>query len=86
MKIGVQKGTKRGPYKRSQRKKEIQNIEASDGMSYEEIAQVLGITPGDVKRIEEQAMNKLRKPSKQNKSLHKYHSIKLSEADQNLEN
>ena len=85
MKIGVQKGTKRGPYKRSQMKKEIHNLESQDGMSYEEIAQVLGITPGEVKRIEAEAMKKLRRPSAPNKELHKYNSIKLSEADQNLE-
>jgi len=85
MKIGVQKGTKRGPYKRSKMKKEVHNLDSQDGMSYEEIAQIMNITPGEVRKIEEDAMKKLRRPSQTNKKLHGYHGIKLSEADSNLE-
>jgi len=82
--IGVIKGTKRGPYKRAQRKKEINDLEIEDGMSYEEISQVLGISVGEVKAIEIQAMKKLRMPSVVNKSLHRYDDIKLSDSDKNL--
>jgi len=82
--IGVIKGTKRGPYKRSQQKKSVDNLDVEDGMSYEEIAIVLGITVGEVKTIEHQAMQKLRRPSALNKSLHHYDDIKLSDSDKNL--
>jgi len=82
--IGVQKGTKRGPYKRSQQKKSVDNLDIEDGMSYEEIAVVLGISVGEVKTIEIQAMKKLRRPSALNKTIHGYHNIKLSDSDKNL--
>ena len=73
-KIGVQKGTKRGPYKRSQEKKEIKEI-SNDGMSYQEIATIMGISPSEVKEIEQRALKKLRVPSVLNKMLKTYHKI-----------
>jgi len=73
-KIGVQKGTKRGPYKRSQEKKEIKEV-SEDGMSYQEIATIMGITPSEVKAIEQKALQKLRSPNMLNKILKSYHKI-----------
>ena len=73
-KIGVQKGTKRGSHKRSQEKKEIKEI-AEDGMSYQEIATIMGISPSEVKAIEQRALQKLRSPNMLNKMLKSYHKI-----------
>ena len=75
--IGVQKGTKRGTYARSARKREIRDEIQEDGMSYSEIAAVLKISVGEVKEIERSAFRKLKKPTVKNKDLFDYHSIKL---------
>ena len=64
------KGNKRGPYKRVQDKKNVEMSE--DGMSYQEIARVLGISVLEVKKIERRALQKLQAPGGQNGKLHKY--------------
>jgi len=72
-KMGVKRGTKRGSYKRAQMKRETQDSEdINDGMSYEEIAKVLHITPLEVQRIEKIALKKLKLPNATNKEFHKY--------------
>ena len=43
-----------------------------DGMSYEEISKILGISKREVRRIEREAIQKLQEPSKINKKLHRY--------------
>ena len=76
-KIGVQKGTKRAPYARCKQKREFKSEDLQGGLSYQEIGEILGIHPGEVQRIEAEAMRKLRKPSAENRKLHGYNQIKL---------
>ena len=71
---GVQKGQKRGSYKRPEMKRKQKEITA-DGLSYQEIAAIMGITSAEVKRIETIALKKLRTPGGINKSLHLYNNI-----------
>ncbi len=73
-KVGVQKGTKRGTYKRSKMKRELKDI-TEDGLSYQEIAAILGISADAVKKIEQHALKKLRVPGGINKKLHIYNNI-----------
>ena len=76
--MAVQKGQKRGSYKRSQQKRELQeNTTPEDGMSYLEIANILGISVAEVKKIEKSALSKLKSPSAKNQQLHRYHKINL---------
>ena len=44
-----------------------------DGMSYGEIAEILGISKAEVRKIENQALRKLQKPNTLNKKLRIYH-------------
>jgi len=43
-----------------------------DGMSYDEIATVLGISKAEVRRIEYQALKKLKQPTETNKKVSRY--------------
>ena len=65
-------------FKKQSRKEYKQEIRdnaciVEDGMSYDEIAEVLGISKVEVKRIEKAALGKLQKPTEKNKILRKYH-------------
>lgn len=76
--MAVQKGQKRGTYKRAHQKTELQeNLTPEDGMSYIEIASILGISVPEVKKIERSALSKLKRPSDKNQKLHKYWNIGL---------
>lgn len=68
------KGSKRGPYKRAEMKRELKEV-TEDGLSHQEIAVILGISSSEVKRIEEQALKKLRRPGGINQSLWDYIKI-----------
>ncbi len=72
--MGVQKGTKRGSYKRSTEKRKQKEIN-EDGLSYQEIAAILGITSNEVKQIEQRALKKLRIPGGINRGLFVYDKI-----------
>jgi DNA-directed RNA polymerase sigma subunit (sigma70/sigma32) len=50
-----------------------------EGMSYEEIAKVLGISKNKVKNIEERALKKLKVPTEKNKRFWEYLKEKASE-------
>jgi len=76
--IGVQKGTKRAPYARCKQKREFKSEDLQGGLSYQEIGEILGIHPGEVQRIEAEAMRKLRKPSEKTRKLHGYHNTHLT--------
>ena len=76
--IGVQKGTKRAPYGRCKQKREFKSEDLQGGLSYQEIADILDITPGDVMRIEAEALRKLKKPSEATRKLHGYHNTHLT--------
>jgi len=69
--MGVQKGTKRGPYKRCQSKRQKKNI-TEDGLSYQEIARIMDIPASMVKEIERKAFKKLLLPTDKNKKFRKY--------------
>jgi len=71
---GVAKGDKRGPYKmrKNQRGKEEFH---EDGMSYQEIAELMNLTVQQVKDIENTALKKLRVPTDKNKVLRRYAQI-----------
>ena len=71
---GVKKGTKRGSYKRAEMKREQKDI-TPDGLSYQEIAIILGCTAVEVKKIETTALKKLKRPGGINKSLYDYCKI-----------
>ena len=71
---GVKKGSKRGSYKRAEMKREQKDI-TEDGLSYQEIAVILGITAGEVKKIETAALKKLKRPGGINKVLYDYCKI-----------
>ncbi len=45
-----------------------------DGMSYGEIAEILGITKAEVRKLENDALRKLRKPNPWTKKLRAYHN------------
>ena len=75
--MAVQKGQKRGQYKRSARKRELKEAQP-DGLSYQEIGRILGISANEVKRIEKGALNKLKKPTGMNKKLYEYDCISAS--------
>jgi DNA-directed RNA polymerase sigma subunit (sigma70/sigma32) len=66
---------------KSQKELKSQRLEnahiTEDGLSYQEIAKILGLTVGEVKKIEHEALLKLRKPSTLNKDLHRYWNITL---------
>jgi len=66
---------KNGRKSQKQLKKErIQNADLQeDGMSYDEIAEILGISKREVQRIEKRALQKLQKPNELNKRLRTYH-------------
>jgi len=68
---GVMKGKKRGSYKRSQLKQETKDVQ-EDGLSIQEIAQIMGISALEVQNIETRALKKLRTPTDQNKGLRRY--------------
>jgi len=78
--MAVQKGQKRGSYKRATQKRELQedNLTPEDGMSYIEIANILGISVAEVKKLERMALSKLKQPSSLNKDLHDYWNISLN--------
>ena len=73
-KQGVTKGSTRGPYKvrKQQRGKEEFH---EDGMSYQEIAELMNLTVKQVKDIETTALKKLRTPTAKNKGLRNYDNI-----------
>ena len=73
-KRGIKKGTKRGPYKRAQIKKAQREVQ-NDGLSHHQIALLLEIPIGEVKRIEQQALEKLKTPTGINKIFHRYLGI-----------
>lgn len=75
--MAVQKGQKRGKYKRSQDKQnQADTMEiAEDGMTHQEIAKVLNLPLHVIKRIEVDALRKLQAPTDRNKQLHKYYGI-----------
>jgi DNA-directed RNA polymerase sigma subunit (sigma70/sigma32) len=77
--IGVQKGSKRGSYKRSKMKRSQEEV-SEDGMSYQQIADLMNTTVTEVKRIEASALQKLRKPTEANKAFRDYLITKLSDA------
>ena len=77
--VGVQKGTKRGPYKRSKMKRTQEEV-SEDGMSYQQIADIMGTTVTEIKKIEASALQKLRKPTEANKAFRDYLITKLSNA------
>jgi DNA-directed RNA polymerase sigma subunit (sigma70/sigma32) len=63
--------------KRKSRKQIKQEIRENatiteDGMSYDEIAAILGISKSEVRRIEYQALRKLKIPTELNKKLKSY--------------
>jgi len=71
--MGVKKGTKRGTYKRAQMKREITESEdIQDGMSYDEIAKIIRVSPVEIRRIEKIALKKLKLPNKTNKVFYDY--------------
>lgn len=77
--MAVKKGQKRGPYKRAQLKRELQeNSTPEDGMTYLEIANIMGISVSEVKQLEKNAFRKLKKPTQKNQKLHEYYSISLT--------
>lgn len=47
----------------------------TDGMSYDEISEILGISKTEVRRIEQSALRKLKKPGVLNKILQQYHTL-----------
>ncbi len=73
-KIGVLKGTKRGTYKRCKDKREQKDIN-EDGLSYQEIGVILGISAAEVKQIEQMALKKLRSPKGIARLLFEYNRI-----------
>ena len=78
--MAVKKGQKRGSYSRSEEKhKKAQTLEISeDGMSYLEISNILNLPIHVIKRIEIDALRKLRMPNSDvNKKLHEYYNIDL---------
>jgi len=70
-KVGVQKGTKRGSYSRTQSKRAKKEI-TLDGLSYQEIGVILNLSVDEVKTIEQQALKKLRLPNNLNKKFRNY--------------
>jgi DNA-directed RNA polymerase sigma subunit (sigma70/sigma32) len=66
-------------FKNQTRKQLKQNIRdnasiTEDGMSYDEISAVLGISKAEVRRIEREALRKLQAPTEKNKILRRYHN------------
>ncbi len=60
------------------REERIKNAEMNeDGLSIAEVAKLLKMTPQEVRKIEREALRKLKKPTNKNKVLHKYWSISL---------
>ena len=60
------------------REERIKNAEMNeDGLSIYEVAKLLKMTPQEVRKIEREALRKLKKPTDKNKVLHKYWSITL---------
>ena len=58
--------------RRELKKERIQNAEITeDGLSYDEIATILGISKSEVKRIENIALRKLQRPNEKVKELHR---------------
>ena len=72
--MAVQKGTKRGEYSRSKMKREQKEV-TEDGLSYQEIGAILGISSFMVKQIEQTALKKLRRPGGINQNLWDYCKI-----------
>ena len=66
---------KNGKKSQKQLKKErIENADLQeDGMSYDEIAEILGISKREVMKIERRALQKLQRPNELNKRLRTYH-------------
>ena len=79
---GNKLGSKRGPYKRAQEKREKAEEKSiqGDGMSYQDIAKVLGISILEVKKIERSALKKLSVPNPKNKRMRDYHNIDLDQS------
>ncbi len=69
---GVRKGEKRGPYKKSREHREHVPEETEDGMTIQEIANVMGLSKGEVNKILQQAIRKLQAPSEKNKTFLNY--------------
>ena len=65
---------KDGRKSRKELKRErIENAQVTeDGMSYDEIAEILGLKKKDVMRIEREALRKLQAPNETNKKFKKY--------------
>ena len=56
------------------KRERIENAQIQeDGMSYDEIAEILGITKRQVMTIERDALRKLQAPTDKNKLLRTYH-------------
>jgi len=62
---------------RKQIKQEIKDNATltEDGMSYDEISEILGISKAEVRRIERDALRKLQVPTEKNKVLRRYYGI-----------
>ena len=68
--------------RRKQKAEMVNDVQITeDGLSHREIAAVLGITAGQVKEIERQALAKLKIPNEKNQLLHKYWGINLQPND-----
>ncbi len=63
-----------------QQLKENANI-SEDGMSYDEIAEILGITKAQVRKIEKDALRKLQAPTPKNKKFGCYAGRSYSECN-----
>ena len=60
------------------REERLENAEISkDGLSIPEVAKLLGLTVAEVRKIEKEALRKLKKPTDKNKALHEYWNISL---------
>ena len=57
-----------------------------DGMTYEEIAEVLGMTKKQVYAIEQRALKKLKRPTPENKKFLEYLRQSVNKANSNEHN
>ncbi len=72
--------------RKEQKQQDLENAEShEDGMTIDEIAKILEMTPHAVRRIEKIALNKLKAPNDQNKKLHKYYKTHLRPTDADYE-
>ena len=72
--------------RKEQKRQDIENAEShEDGMTVDEVAKILEMTPHAVRRIEKIALGKLKAPNDKNKKLHKYYSTHLRPTDVDYE-